>query len=296
MTAAFEMIQSGWALVPIPLGQKGPKNKDWNQRRNCILKPERLSALTGKNIGLAHAYCSPVPTCAIDIDHYKHAKVWLGMHGVDLYTLLTADDAVVVWSGKRYSIKLLFRLPPGCPPLVTKKIVGPDGKSALEFRCATKDGKTVQDVLPPSLHPDGHEYLWMTEGDPLELPTLPQNLVTVWHSLIDNSSRVANRRSTIAFCNSTRPETPRQIATIQDALSHISADCDYDKWRNVVWAVLSTGWRCAEDIALSWSKTAPKRFEEDTYWELVNSYIPDHPNKITVGTIYHHARLGGWHV
>jgi hypothetical protein len=93
-----------------------------------------------------------------------------------------------------------------------------------------------------------------------------------------------------------RPETPRQVAIIQNALGHITADCDYERWRNVLWAILSTGWVCAEDIALAWSKTVPTRFEDDAFWELVNSYIPDHPNKITVGTIYHHARIGGWNV
>jgi hypothetical protein len=49
----------------------------------------------------------------------------------------------------------------GVPALETKKVNGSDGKSAVEFRCATKEGKTVQDVLPSSIHPDGHQYQWL---------------------------------------------------------------------------------------------------------------------------------------
>lgn len=296
MTTASEMIENGLALVPIPFGQKGPKNKDWNLRSNCVTAPSQLIALKGTNVGLAHAYCTPTPTCALDIDQYKHAKAWLNMHGINLKALLMATDAAVIWSGKKYSIKLLYRLPHGCIPLASKKIVCPEGKTALEFRCATIDGKTVQDILPPSRHPDGHDYVWMSASNPLELPTIPDSIVTVWSKLINKSCRVALRGSYSSTGKCSRPETPRQIAIIQDALNHISADCSYDQWRNVIWAILSTGWVCAEDMGLAWSKTAPSRFEDDAFWELVNSFIPDHPNKITVGTIYHHARIGGWNV
>lgn len=294
MTTNNDMLQNGWALVPIPYGQKGPTAKNWNLRNNCVTATTQTSLLEGLNIGLAHAYCTPTPTCTLDIDHYIHAKDWLAMHGIDLDALLKASDAVVIWSGKKYSIKLLFRLPSGLVPLESKKIVGPDGKTALEFRCATKDGKTVQDVLPPSRHPDGRDYVWLGNGNPLLLPDIPPDALQVWQQLISNSCRVATRRDGFRSSNHLRPETPRQIATIQAALNYINADCDYETWRNIVWAIQSTGWLCAEDIALAWSQTAPNRFEDDAFWLVANSFIPGHSNQITVGTIYHHARLGGW--
>ena len=88
MISNSEMLQNGLALVPIPFGQKGPKSKDWNLRSNCVIAPSQLNALKGMNIGIAHAYCTPTPTCALDIDHYKHAKAWLNMHGIDLRAML----------------------------------------------------------------------------------------------------------------------------------------------------------------------------------------------------------------
>jgi hypothetical protein len=218
----------------------------------------------------------------------------LNTHGIDLDDHLHASDAVVIHSGKKLSLKLLYRLPINCKPLESKKIIGPDGLSAIEFRCATKDGKTVQDVLPPSIHPDGHQYQWIGKGDPLRLPEISIKLLNLWLLIIDNGSRVSQRERSITHYP--QPETPRQVALIRAALNYISADCNYEKWRNIIWAILSTGWTCAEDIALDWSKSAPNRFEDDSFWLVSNSYLPDHPTPITVGTIYHTARAGGWNV
>jgi hypothetical protein len=87
--------------------------------------------LSDMNIGLAHAYCTPTPTCAIDIDDYRYAKKWLSSHMIDLAEMLHAHDASVIWSGKLFSLKILYRLPSGTAPLESKKIVGIDGKSAI---------------------------------------------------------------------------------------------------------------------------------------------------------------------
>jgi hypothetical protein len=149
-------------------------------------------------------------------------------------------------------------------------------------------------VLPPSIHPDGHTYQWLGTGSPLDIPYIPMDLLDVWKLLIASKSRIANRKRSFATNLSPPSETPRQIATIQAALSYINADCDYETWRNIVWAILSTGWLCAEDITLAWSQTAKDRFEDDAFWLVAHSYIPDLQNQITVGSIYFHARNGGW--
>lgn len=288
-----DLIANGLVLVPIPHRQKGPLSSNWNLRRNCVSDVHAAGRLAGMNVGLAHAYCTPSPTCAIDIDQYLHAKAWLATHGVELEPLLLDNDSAVIWSGKRHSLKLVYRLPIGMPPLESKKINGPDGKSIIEFRCATRERKTVQDVLPPSIHPDGHQYQWMGAGSPLALPTIPYSLLKVWGLLIANSSRVSQRMFG-THASGTKPETPRQIALVEEALLHINADCPYETWRNVVWAVLSTGWKRAEAIAQTWSSTAPDRYDEDAFWLVANSYMPNHVNPISLGTVYHHARAGGW--
>uniref|UniRef100_UPI004048148D bifunctional DNA primase/polymerase n=1 Tax=Orrella sp. TaxID=1921583 RepID=UPI004048148D len=288
------LIDSGIALVGMPYGEKGPRDRGWNLRNSAITEPKQAVALNGKNVGIAHAYCTPTPTCAIDIDDYNNSIAWLASHGIDLASLLQQESAVVIWSGKQGSLKIIYRLPHNVKPMESKRIVGLGTATILEFRCATKDGKTVQDVIPPSLHPDGHHYAWFGGGTPLLIPTIPVDLFMVWQQLITNSSRVAHRYLQHQPAIQAPRETPQQIAKINLLLSYISADCDYELWRNVVWAILSTKWLCAENLALSWSQSAPDRFDKEAFWLVANSYMPNHPNQITIGTLHHFAKLGGW--
>jgi len=165
----------------------------------------------------------------------------------------------------------------------------------IEFRCASKSGKTVQDVLPPSYHPDGHHYDWVGNGNPLQIPDIPPNLLSVWLTLVANGSRVSLRTRNPQTKNHLRQESPREVSLIRDALKYINADCPYEIWRNIIWAIQSNSWLCSEDLARDWSMSALHRYDEDAFWLVANSYIPDHPYPITVGTIYYHARMGGWH-
>jgi primase-polymerase (primpol)-like protein len=90
------------------------------------------------------------------------------------------------------------------------------------------------------------------------------------------------------------PETPRQIARIENMLSYISADCDYTTYRNIIWAILSTGWECAEVLCLEWSKSCPSRFDEKTLSTLIKSFSIERNQKPTIATIVYLAKEGGW--
>lgn len=87
-------------------------------------------------------------------------------------------------------------------------------------------------------------------------------------------------------------ETSESIARISDMLSYVSADCPYDKWRNVIWSLCSTGWQSAEQLARKWSRSTPERWDESSFNTVVRSFKPGH---ITLGTLVHIAREGGWH-
>ena len=229
------LVSSGLSLVPIPFGRKRPNAPAWNERRNVISSVVSASRLSGMNVGLAHAYCSPTPTCAIDIDNYMHAKAWLAARGIDVDALLLGSDAVVIWSGKRLSIKLIYRLPQYVEPLPTKTVHAVDRSVAMEFRCATADGKTVQDVLPPSLHPDGQLYRWMGSGSPLALPELPREMLALWFELVSTSA--PSRISSVEPVCRSMEETPRNVARVGGLLNRISADCSYETYRAVIWAL-----------------------------------------------------------
>ncbi len=298
MTAS-NYIAHGMALVPIPSGQKGPNSKGWNKPENAFTDPKQASDLSG-SIGLAHAYSTP-PTAALDVDDLPKARVWLADRAVDLDTLLAADDAVQIVSGRPGRTKLLYRLPCGLAPLESLAIkeavlVNHEERqvTVIEFRCATRDGFTLQDVLPPSIHPDtGQPYRWGGKGDWRAIPEIHDTLLALWQKeLATRESEHKRRKSRLSLFKGV-DDTPRQRAVLAEMLSHVSADCSYERYRNIVWAILSLGWKDAEDIAEKWCLTAPHRFEDLDFYNVVNSHDPSRTP--TMGTLYHHAREGGWH-
>ena len=122
-----EYIARGIALIKIPKGRKGPTTKGWNEKASAITDPEKAGELTG-NIGIAHAYCLPTPTMALDIDDMERASAWLSARGIDVAELLDADDAVQIVSGRIGRGKLLYRLPSGLSPIesltIKEEVVG----------------------------------------------------------------------------------------------------------------------------------------------------------------------------
>jgi hypothetical protein len=257
MQDAVDYVALGMALIDVPLGKKGPNTSGWNEEANAIIDPIRAGELDG-NIGIAHAYCSPQPTMALDIDDLPKARVWLAEHGIDLDALLDTEDAVQISSGKKDSRKLLFRLPEGISPIPMKKIVDPEtGDTVLEFRCASANGLTVQDVLPPSIHPDtGKPYQWAGKGNWRAIPTIPSALLTVWQSLLQpaaTQSRVGRANADDSSAITLPPDTMQHL---RSALLSMKAD-DYDLWIKCGMALKPLG-DVGRGLWLEWSLTSRK--------------------------------------
>ena len=180
---AIAYVEAGLALVPIPRGLKGPLVNGWNHRDHCIIDLESARQLRAGNIGLAHAYSTPQPTCAIDIDDFEQAQATQDRHGIDFAALLMRDDSVQVRSGRANRAKLIYRM-----PRAMRSVKRPEW--GFELRCASENGLTVQDVLPPSIHPDtGKPYELI--GDIRHIPEIPRALLALWQSIEPNASRVA---------------------------------------------------------------------------------------------------------
>ena len=90
-------------------------------------------------------------------------------------------------------------------------------------------------------------------------------------------------------------ETPKNIQRVLSALGYIPADCSYEVWRDCIWALLSTGWNCAAEIAMDWSSQSAQHWKhgdgEKALQNLLNGFDPE--KTLTLGTLFHHAVKNG---
>jgi len=97
----------------------------------------------------------------------------------------------------------------------------------------------------------------------------------------------------------TRDETEFNIAEIKEFLGYCSADCEYGKWRNIIWSVSSLGWDIAPSLLLDWSKTSLRHWAKETAQQaetaLTNLMDEFDPKRgITIGTLIAEAKSNGW--
>ena len=209
---------AGWCLCAIELGQKAPRYDGWNV---TPMPAESIDALGG-GAGLLHALSG---TCAFDIDDMEAARAWWAEKGVDIDALRNSPDSVHIASGRAGRDKLLYKL---SKPLRTVKPRG----AGFELRCATAEGKSVQDVLPPSVHPlTKRPYEW-AYGEPLTgdwrtLPNIPANVFRVWRELTDSEPvrEMVNKTP-----NALPIERIREAAKAK--LARLDID-NYDDWINL---------------------------------------------------------------
>ncbi len=294
MNTASDYIAHGFALVPIPKGQKGPNTPGWNKRENVITDPADASGLVG-NIGLAHAFSTP-PTMALDIDDMARAVTWLADRGIDLDMLLDADDAVQIVSGREGSAKLVYRLPSGIAPIPLKQITDPaTGDMVLEFRCTSANGKTVQDVLPPSTHPDtGKPYAWGGKGRWQKLPEIPKPLLTVWRDLFEPTAArpTASGGAKTATKDDILTLPPDTIQHLRSALLSMRAD-DYHLWINVGMALKRLG-DVGRGLWLEWSLTSEKSQDTENPRDPAKTWEGFNPTSIDYRFIFAEAQRQGW--
>jgi putative DNA primase/helicase len=162
----------GWYLVTIPAGTKGPTKFGWQQPEKALSDPEEARKYYEQNpthnVGLLHGASG---TCAIDIDNVEHTKMIFDELGIDFSLLMNSAPQII---GRENRGKLLFKAP---PDLVTHKISWPvqDDPRKTEVVFELRAG-SVQDVLPPSIHPDtGKPYQWAGRSSGMAFQIYPSS-------------------------------------------------------------------------------------------------------------------------
>lgn len=278
-----EYINHGWNVVAIPPGTKGPVLSGWNKRGGALVSASDLPENWG--VGLMHAYSG---TMAFDIDDWFLTSLF----GINVDELYAAPDAVTIVSGKPGHGKLLYRMPFGLVlPSKQFKVRGADArqrKMAFEFRCGTTDDRTVQDVLPPSIHPETKlPYAWGGAGHWSRLPMIPDQLLNVWLEALKDVRPVK-----VDGVDSSWDE-------IRDALAFIEPDCPRDEWVQAGMALHWAGEQTfntdeAFTIWDEWSKGGKKYPGEREMVKQWASFRTAKGSLVTLGTLFHLARQAGW--
>jgi hypothetical protein len=187
-----EYAEAGFHFVCVPrVGgkpTKGPRGQGWNRPQTeenpAGYTPDLTQAVAwvrcGHNLGLALV---PSGVVSLDIDSLDDTRRVLTGLGLDLNAWFADPDRVEIQSGKPGKAKLLFRIGEGPIPPSRKLTFGKakNQKSIFELRHGSKDGQTLQDLLPPSIHPDtGQPYRLV--GDVRRLPELPPELLALWRA------------------------------------------------------------------------------------------------------------------
>jgi hypothetical protein len=166
----------GFGLVHVPPGTKGPNTTGWQD--NPITTPEQAAQVWrhGGGLGLHHAASG---TAVLDIDHLEWAELALAAVDIDLGALLAAPGPKI--RGAK-GPKPVYRLPDGLE--LTRKALAwkPPGAEKAVTVLELRAGK-VQDVLPPSIHPDtGNPYTWEPAVPQRreDIPELPGGLLALW--------------------------------------------------------------------------------------------------------------------
>jgi putative DNA primase/helicase len=178
-TAAY-----GLALVPIPSingnPTKGPTGKGWNDPANVITDPDAAARYWAEhpdhNMG-ALLEDSRIVSFDVDgLDATRHICAELGF----VYEAML--EGALRIQGRDGRDKALFAAPEGAA-LGAHKLVWPartrDEKPITVFEL--RAGR-VQDVLPPSIHPDtGKPYIWRVKPNG-GFPPLPAELWELWRN------------------------------------------------------------------------------------------------------------------
>lgn len=206
----------GWRLCAIDVGKKGPEYHGWNENP---IPEDAVDGLDGA--GLLHVASG---TCAIDLDNMGAAREWLAQRGIDIDALLAADDAVQISSGRPNRAKLLYKMK---RPLRTLKPKG----SGLELRSATREGLSVQDVLPPTIHKDTKQpYVWAGGilSDWRDLPPVPASILALWRSLVAEEPEGSEPSPPPMV---TRPNV--DLTLLKRAAFKHDPNCEHDEWLKV---------------------------------------------------------------
>ncbi len=223
--------------------------------------------------------------------------------GEDLVRVVKANNLpipIVISSGGGYHAywPMSEDIPPGTwKDTATKLKTLLDRSGLKQDRAVTAD--TARIMRPPgSTHrKTAEDLLVRVVQKPFQVVSLADFNAILDQGLTDVTATTKPKRIDNPFAGARTefappPETHEEIERVKDMLAGIPANCDYEQYRQVVWALLSTGWKSAVQLAHEWAMSAPDRFDRTNFDKVVNSFDPK--GGTGFGTLVFYAKQHGW--
>jgi len=147
---AAQYAARGWKVVPIPLGEKGPKRKGWEQR---TFDPQR--DFDGTNIGVQLGVKSGGLT-DVDLDCIE---------AINLAPYFLPQTAATFGRASKPESHWLFVIDDADPDKSVIRLNDDAKKTIIELRLGGGD-KGTQTVFPGSTHESGERIEWVKAGVP----------------------------------------------------------------------------------------------------------------------------------
>ncbi|MFD2408014.1 bifunctional DNA primase/polymerase [Azorhizophilus paspali] len=174
----------GLCLVKIDPREKFPKDQAWNLPGGYFTDAAEAAEFwlqnPQHNMGVV---LGPSGVCSLDVDDVPATRqVLANLLGLDVDAMA---DSLPTVMGNPARFRIMFRAPAGFE-LGRKALSWPTNGGDPKKRCTVFELRhgLVQDVLPPSIHPDtGKPYTWRTAPDAARgLPELPEELLAIWQN------------------------------------------------------------------------------------------------------------------
>ena len=226
--AAQYISEFGVAIVPMPYGTKAPDKHDWNEPGNYLTDPE-----------LARAYFTKHPRCnigallgasnivSLDIDNVEHSCAIFSAFGIDLMALREANPTIV---GNPERFRIWFRAPEGVAltrhslnwPL---EHIDPAEPKKTTFTVFELRAGKVQDVIPPSLHPETKQNYKFSTTLRKGLCELPDVILEMWENW-DSFKKQAAALCPWAHIEEPKPKQQKHDSGKSDLIGRYNAEND----------------------------------------------------------------------
>lgn len=267
---ALQYLAKGLSVIPLAPKQKGPKLSGWSVFCEKQMTPDFAQTFYGhqNNIGLCLGSASGL--MAVDID-------------TDDKTLLSKIEKIIPNSPVKKRGKkgyTAFYKYDGQISQSFKK-----GEAGIDILSAGR-----QTVLPPSVHPLGMNYEWITKATLLNfkvenLPSIGENQIEQLRLLFKPDVKKIPTTPTLSRRDSEKSE-------VEDALAFINPDESYEMWVEVGLAIRSEYGENGFDLFNRWSARGAKYDGVGACFKKYSSF--ESVRDITIATVFHYAMERGF--